>query len=65
MNAQRLRWNERRQRQLLLEQLGLKQEKKMSVSPNVWSDLPSNYKKNIAILRDRCESDVVGLETLY
>lgn len=45
--------------------MGIKQEKKMSVSPNVWSDLWTDYNKNIQILIDRCESDTVGLETLY
>lgn len=45
--------------------LGIPPEKKMSVSPNVWSDLWSDYKKNIKILIDRCASDTVGLEALY
>lgn len=40
-------------------------QKKMSVPPSVWSDLPAEYTKNIRILRDRCESDVAGLENLY
>ena len=45
--------------------LGIPPEKKMSVSPNVWSDLWSDYKKNIKILIDRCASDTIGLEALY
>lgn len=44
---------------------GLKPERKMSISPNVWSDLPSRYTRNISILQDRCESDCEGLEALY
>lgn len=45
--------------------MGITPEKKISVSPNVWSDLPTHYKKNIAILVERCESDTCGLEALY
>jgi len=45
--------------------LGINPEHKMSVSPNVWSDLWSEYAKNIKILEERCASDVVGLEALY
>lgn len=45
--------------------MGIKQEQKMTISPNVWSDLWQNFDENIAILRDRCASDVEGLEALY
>ena len=38
---------------------------KMTVSPNVWSDLFTNFPKNIRLLRNRCASDTVGLEALY
>lgn len=39
--------------------------KKMSVSPNVWSEMPANTVKSLKILRERCESDVTGLEAMY
>lgn len=45
--------------------LGIKPEVKMSVSPNVWADLASDYTRNINILKTRCESDCTGLESLY
>lgn len=45
--------------------MGIKQQAKMTVSPNVWSDLWQNFTDNIAILRSRCASDVEGLEALY
>lgn len=48
-----------------MEIMGIPQEEKMAVSPNVWSDLPTQYHRNIKILKERCESDAVGLETLY
>ena len=48
-----------------MEILGLKVERKMTISPNVWSDLPTHYHRNIKILRDRCDSDVDGLKVLY
>lgn len=40
-------------------------EQKMSVSPDVWASLASNFKTNLKILIERCESDVKGLEDLY
>lgn len=45
--------------------LGIKPEYKMTVSPNTWADLWSKFHTNIRILRARCESDVIGLESLY
>lgn len=48
-----------------MEAAGIPAEKKMTVAPNVWSDLPAFYHKNIRILRKRCESDTAGLESLY
>ena len=45
--------------------LGIPRARKMTVSPNVWSELFPNYHKNIRFLRDRCESDAEGLESLY
>lgn len=45
--------------------MGIKPQAKMTVSPNTWSDLWQNFDTNIAILRDRCASDVEGLEALY
>jgi hypothetical protein len=44
--------------------MGIEPEKKMTVSPNVWSDLATHYTKNIRILKERCESDCSGLEAL-
>lgn len=40
-------------------------ESKMGVSPNVWAELASDYDKNMKILKERCESDVIGLEAMY
>jgi RNase H-like protein len=40
-------------------------EQKMSVPATVWSDLAANFDENIAILKDRCESDTEGLQALY
>lgn len=45
--------------------LGISVRKKMTVNPSVWSDLPADYHKNIRILKERCESDCAGLESLY
>lgn len=39
--------------------------KKMSVSPNVWSSMPYNPDESLKTLRERCESDVQGLEAMY
>lgn len=42
------------------------EDEKMTVSPNVWAGLAGDgFNKNIKILRERCESDCVGLESLY
>jgi len=38
---------------------------KMSVGADSWSEMPYNMKKHMPIMRDRCESDVIGLRTLY
>jgi hypothetical protein len=38
--------------------------KKMSVSPNVWAELPVR-KDALPKLVERCESDVIGLEAMY
>jgi len=38
---------------------------KMKVSPNVWSELPTDATRNLQTLRKRCESDVQGLEALW
>ena len=45
--------------------MGIEPQHKMTVSPNTWSDLPTRFSRNIKILRDRCASDVAGLEALY
>ena len=45
--------------------MGVPQEEKMTVSPNIWADLWTHFDRNIRILKKRCISDVVGLETLY
>lgn len=39
-------------------------EQKMGVSAKVWSEAALDP-KNLKILKDRCESDVVGLQDLY
>lgn len=39
--------------------------KKMSVSPNVWASMPANPDASLKTLRERCESDVIGLEAMY
>lgn len=54
----------RRNQGHILSWLGTPEEK-MSVSPNVWAELASDYDKNIKTLVKRCESDVVGLEAMY
>lgn len=53
----------RRNQAHLLEWLSAP-SKKMSVSPNVWAEMPAKP-ENIKILEERCESDVVGLEAMY
>lgn len=45
--------------------MGVPKQQKMTVSPNVWSDLFTNFNRNIKILRERCASDAEGLESLY
>lgn len=45
--------------------MGIRPERKMSISPNVWSDLFTHFKPNMKLLRERCASDTVGLEALY
>jgi DNA polymerase elongation subunit (family B) len=40
-------------------------EEKMSVSPNVWANMAVKTPEKLRILRERCESDVAGLEALY
>lgn len=39
--------------------------KKMSVSPNVWATMAANPGESLKTLRERCESDVEGLEAMY
>ena len=48
-----------------MKSLGLKPEKKMTIAPNVWSDLQANFAPLIQTLVQRCESDTRGLEMLY
>ena len=48
-----------------MDDLGIPRESKMTISPNVWSDLFTSFPKNIRLLRERCESDAMGLESLY
>ena|SRR3990167_592220 len=45
--------------------MGIKPEHKMTISPNVWSDLFTSFPRNIRLLRERCMSDTRGLEALY
>ena len=45
--------------------MGIEPERKMTISPNVWSDLFTHFNKNIRLLRERCDSDTRGLEALY
>jgi len=40
-------------------------EKKMSVSPNVWSEIPFKFDEHMSRVVKRCESDVRGLECNY
>ena len=40
-------------------------EEKMTVSPKMWAEIMKNPAKNLLKLKDRCESDVIGLEELY
>lgn len=40
-------------------------EQKMGVSASVWSEVSAEPEKNLKILKERCESDVEGLEALY
>ena len=54
----------RRNQAHLLEWLETPQ-KKMSVSPNVWANMPAEPEASLAVLVERCESDVSGLEALY
>lgn len=54
----------RRNQAHLLSWLGTP-ESKMSVSPNVWAEMAVKPKEKLAILRERCESDVIGLEAMY
>lgn len=39
--------------------------KKMSVSPNVWAKMAAQSTESLKILKERCESDVIGLENMY
>lgn len=39
--------------------------KKMSVSPNVWAHMAAQPTESLKILRERCASDVTGLEAMY
>jgi uncharacterized protein YprB with RNaseH-like and TPR domain len=54
----------RRNQGHILSWLGTPEEK-MSVGPGVWANLAANYGENIEILKERCESDVIGLEAMY
>lgn len=40
-------------------------EQKMGVSADVWNQIAVDTKRNIKILTDRCESDVIALRDLY
>ena len=40
-------------------------EEKMSVSPTVWANMAVKTPEKLRILRERCESDVAGLEAMY
>lgn len=48
-----------------MKAMGVPPREKLTVSPNVWSDLPSNFRAHMATLVKRCESDVLGLRALY
>ena len=54
----------RRNQAHLLSWLGTP-EAKMSVSPSVWADMSVKTPEKLAILCERCESDVTGLEAMY
>ena len=54
----------RRNQAHLLSWLGTP-ESKMSVSPSVWANMPADTTASLATLRQRCESDVTGLEAMY
>lgn len=54
----------RRNQAHLLSWLGTP-ESKMSVSPNVWAEMAVKSDEKLEILRQRCESDVTGLEAMY
>ena len=40
-------------------------EEKMAVSPNIWANMAVKTPEKLKILRERCESDVTGLEAMY
>lgn len=40
-------------------------EQKMGVSADVWNQITVDFNRNIKILTERCESDVVALRDLY
>lgn len=48
----------------LLSWLGTPSQK-MSVSASVWADIVCDFKKNMKIMVERCESDADGLTELY
>ena len=54
----------RRNQAHLLEWLNAP-SKKMSVSPNVWAEMAAQPTESLKILKERCESDVTGLEAMY
>lgn len=54
----------RRNQAHLLNWLGTP-ESKMSVSPNVWAEMAVKPSEKLEILRERCESDVIGLQAMY
>lgn len=54
----------RRNQAHLLSWLGTP-ESKMAVSPNIWSEMAVKPKEKLEILKQRCESDVAGLEAMY
>lgn len=54
----------RRSQAHLLRMLGTKQQK-LEVTPNAWNDVLADPRKHLALMRERCESDVEGLTALY
>jgi len=40
-------------------------EQKMDVGADVWAGMADNFKENMKVMVERCESDVVGLQNLY